>query len=358
MKILVITQKYDLNDANLGAFNIWWDKLAERLEKVYILALEKNSEPRNANITVFSMGKEMGVGKLGRLYNFYKNLFKILPQTDLVFVHMIPLYLILAWLPAKFFRNKLVMWYAGVTMNNWVRLAVWLSDRSVTSQEGALRTKSRKRLVIGHGIDVEKFKCQMSNVKSNGGITILSVGRITPSKGHDLVIKSVADLVKDGYDLNLTIIGGVVQSYHQKYFEYLKDLADKLKIINRVKFVGAVSYDEMPDYYSNAEILVDAVPSGGFDKVILEAMASGVIPLTSNEYIKPVFSENLQKELFFENGDLKCLTEKLKFILDKKLWEDEAVVLKLRNIVVENYSLRTFIDKLFHIFNELAKQKN
>jgi len=363
MKLLIITQKYDLNDANLGAFNIWWEKLAERFDYVYVLALEKKSESPRKNMKVLSMGKERGMGKAGRLFNFYKNLLKILPKTDVVFVHMIPLYLILSWLPAKIFRNKLIMWYAGVTMNNWVRLAVWLSDKSLTSQEGALRTKSRKRLVIGHGIDINKFQLPNYKLQTNSKfqipnsqtITILSVGRITPSKGHDLVIKSVADLIKIGYNLNLKIIGGVVQGYHQKYQESLKKLVAELGVLDKVEFTGAVNYDEMPKYYERAEILVDAVPPGGFDKVILEAMACGTIPITSNGYIKPVFPENLRNEIFFSESSQSELSSKLKLVIDSRLWENEILVLKLRNIVVENYSLGAFIDKIFHVFNELAK---
>lgn len=356
MKILIITQKYDLNDSNLGAFNIWWDKLAERFGGIYILALEKRSEAPNSNVRVLSMGKERGLGKIGRLYNFYKNLFKILTETDLIFIHMIPLYLILAWLPAKIFRNKLVMWYAGVTMNNWVRLAVWLSDVSLTSHEGALRIKSSKRMIIGHGIDTEKFKCQMPNIKNNGEITILSVGRITPSKGHDLAIKTVSDLIKSGYNLKLKIIGGVIQVYHKEYLEKLKQLAGFLNIKDKVEFTGDIDYGEMPKYYNEAQILVDAVPSGGFDKVILEAMASGVIPLTSNKHIRSVFPEYLRDTLFFEEGNRPDLIRKLKLIIDKRLWFNESIVSELRNIVVGDYNLDKFIDKISNIFRELVSK--
>lgn len=353
MKLLIITQKYDINDSNLGAFNIWWDKIAQKTDKIYILALEKHSEARSPNMAVFSMGKEKGLGKMGRLFYFYKNLFKILQETDIVFIHMIPLYLILAWLPAKIFGNKIVMWYAGVTMNNWVRIAVWLSDKSLTSQEGALRTKSKKRLIIGHGIDTEKFQITNNKLQSDREITILSVGRITPSKGHDLVIKAIAELIKNGYKLKLKIIGGVIQSYHQDYLNKLKKMIKELKIEENVEFIGKVDYDQMPGYYNQAQILIDAVPAGGFDKVILEAMASGVVPLTSNEYIKPVFSEDFQEKLFFSEGDCGELELKLKFAIEKRLWENEELVLKLRNVVVENYNLNSFIDKLLHTFNSL-----
>ena len=43
MKILIITQKYDIHDSNLGAFIDWWNRFAEKFQKVYILALEKRS---------------------------------------------------------------------------------------------------------------------------------------------------------------------------------------------------------------------------------------------------------------------------------------------------------------------------
>jgi len=217
--------------------------------------------------------------------------------------------------------------------------------------------------VIGHGIDINKFQLPNYKLQTNSKfqipnsqtITILSVGRITPSKGHDLVIKSVADLIKIGYNLNLKIIGGVVQGYHQKYQESLKKLVAELGVLDKVEFTGAVNYDEMPKYYERAEILVDAVPPGGFDKVILEAMACGTIPITSNGYIKPVFPENLRNEIFFSESSQSELSSKLKLVIDSRLWENEILVLKLRNIVVENYSLGAFIDKIFHVFNELAK---
>lgn len=368
MKILIITQKYDINDSNLGAFNIWWDKLAEKFEKVYILALEKKSQPILSNMEVLSMGKERGLGKIGRLYNFYKNLFKVLSKTDLIFVHMIPLYLILAWLPAKIFRNKLVMWYAGVTMNNWVRLAVWLSDKSLTSHEGALRTKSPKRIVIGHGIDVEKFspfgrssvgrQIPNSKFQIRDEITILSVGRITPSKGHDLAIKAIAELIRNGYRLKLKIVGGVIQSYHQDYLNKLKAMVKELNIEDCVEFTGDVSYNQMPIYYDQAQILVDIVPSGGFDKVMLEAMASGVITLSSNRYVESVFPEHLRTELFFENGNEIELISKLRLIIDKKLWLNESIMSEFRNIVVKNYSLDKFIDRISDIFNKLVFLKS
>ena len=67
VRILIITQKYDINDSNLGAFIDWWDRLAKKFEQIYILTLEKHSEPALSNIEVFSIGKENGIGFLGKI---------------------------------------------------------------------------------------------------------------------------------------------------------------------------------------------------------------------------------------------------------------------------------------------------
>ena len=346
MKILVITQKYDINDSNLGAFIDWWDKLSEKMEKVYVLALEKRSEPTKANMEVLSMGKEEGAGFLRKIFGFYSGFFKTIGKVDAVLVHMIPKYIILSFPVAFILRKPIFMWYTGVTVNRQLKLAVLFCKKVFTAHEAAMRVETKKRIVVGHGIDVNKFKAQSEKRKTDEEIIILSVGRITPSKGHDFIIRAIADLIKSGYSVKLKIIGGVIQEYHQEYFEYLKRLAKDLKINEKVEFLGPVSYDKMPVYLQSAEILINAVPFGGLDKVILEAMASCVIPLTSNSAFTNVFPKNFSKNLVFKQNKIEDLKEKLKHILDKKLYQNEMLCRELREVVVKNHDLNNLIDRI------------
>ena len=345
MKLLVITQKYDVNDSNLGAFIDWWDKLSEKMEKVYVLALLKLSEPTMANMKVISMGKEKGAGIFRKIIGFYSGLFKTIGKADAILVHMIPKYVFLAAPVAFFYRKPIYMWYTGVAANWQLKLAVLFCKKVFTAHEAAMRINTPKRIITGHGIDINKFS--ISNFQfSNDEITILSVGRITPSKGHDFIIRAIADLIKSGYSVKLKIIGGVIQEYHQEYFEYLKRLAKDLKINEKVEFLGPVSYDKMPVYLQSAEILINAVPFGGLDKVILEAMASCVIPLTSNSAFTNVFPKNFSKNLVFKQNKIEDLKEKLKHILDKKLYENEMLCRELREVVVKNHDLNNLIDRI------------
>jgi len=345
MKILIITQKYDINDSNLGAFIAWWNKLAERLEKVYILALEKYSEPTLANMEVISMEKERGIGFLGKIYGFYAGLLKVIGKSDAILVHMVPKYVILAAPVAFFYRKPIFMWYTGVALHWQLRLAVLFCHKVFTAHEAAMRVNTPKRIITGHGINVNLFK--ISNIKYQiSDVTILSVGRITPSKQHDFIIRAIADLIKSGYSVKLKIIGGIIQNYHQGYFEYLKRLAKDLKINGKIEFLGPVSYDKMPAYLQNSDILINAVPFGGLDKVVLEAMASGVIPLTSNSAFKNVFPEKIAESLIFEQDSEKSLKSKLKNVLDSHLYQSVALTQKLREVVVKNHNLDNLIPRL------------
>ncbi len=346
MKLLIITQKYDFNDSNLGAFIDWWNRLAEKFKQIYILALEKRSEPTMPNMEVISMGKEKGIGFLRKIYGFYVGLFKIIGKTDAILVHMIPKYVIMTAPVAFFYRKPIYMWYTGVSVHWQLRLAVIFCKKVFTAHKAAMRVNTPKRIITGHGIDIQKF--QISNLKSQTSdeITILSVGRITPSKGYDFVICAIADLISIGYNLKLKIIGGVIQNYHEKYFESLKKLAKNLQVEKNIEFSGSVSHNKMLEYFQNAYILINAVTFGGLDKVVLEAMASGVIPLTSNDAFTDVFPKTIAGDLIFSEKDSNDLKNKLKNIIDKKLYQNEALHHELRNIVVEKHNLNILIDKI------------
>lgn len=348
MKILIITQKYDSNDSNLGVFVDWWDRLAEKMEKIYILALEKRSEPLKSNIEVFSMGKEKDAGFFRKFLGFYSGLLKNIGKADAILVHMIPKYVILTAPIAFIYRKQIFMWYTGVAANRDLRIAVKFCRKIFTAHEAAMRIDTPKRVITGHGIDTEKFKVKSLKLKINDEIIILSIGRITPSKGHDLIIRTVADLIKDGYNIKLKIIGGVIQDYHQKYLESLKKLASDLKINEAVEFSGPVSYEKMPEYLGNSKVLINAVPFGGLDKVVLEAMSSGIISLSSNGAFLSVFPQEVSTDLFFKVRDLEDLKNKLKNILDKKLYQNDGLRHELRDVVIKNHNLDNLINRIIN----------
>ena len=108
--------------------------------------------------------------------------------------------------------------------------------------------------------------------RSNNDKIILFVGRIDPLKGLDRLIKALSYL-RHIQGLRLVIIGGDEHSQHE--IERLHKLACDLNIQKAVTFLGLVRHEQLPYFYSAADVCV--VPSyyESFGLVALESLACG-----------------------------------------------------------------------------------
>ena len=105
MRVLLITQEIDENSALLGVTLTWIRHLAPKVDHVAVLALSVGAANLPANVSLYSMGKERSANKLFLLKNFYRHLWGLLRrrEVDVVFVHMVPRYAILAAPLARLF---------------------------------------------------------------------------------------------------------------------------------------------------------------------------------------------------------------------------------------------------------------
>jgi phosphatidylinositol alpha-1,6-mannosyltransferase len=107
------------------------------------------------------------------------------------------------------------------------------------------------------------------------GVAILSVGRLVPNKGHDRLVRAVADVRAKGIDARLTVAGGGPELAN------VQALADDLRIADAVRFAGAVDDAELDVLYRSADIfaMLSTPVAGeveGFGIVFLEANAYGL----------------------------------------------------------------------------------
>ena len=342
MKLLIITQKVDFNDDNLGFLHRWLEKFAERLDKLYVICLWKGEYSLPGNVIVFSMGKEEIIGKLGQLARLQKNLFKILPDVDGVFVHMNPIFAVLSFPLTKIFNKKLILWYAHGSVSFLLKLAEKLVDKIVTSSLDGCRIKSKKIRVLGQGIDIDQFKPSVFEDKKDSKLKILSIGRISPVKDQETLIKAIDILINEKAikNIEVKIIGTPIEDYEKDYLAKLKNLMREKKLGNYIKFLGGIPYREIASCYQNSDLLINTSFTGSMDKVVLEAMASGCLVLNCNE----AYKEILDKRYMFEKRDFKDLASK---ILNLKDVERDG---SLREIVVKNHNLDNLIYKIINIY--------
>lgn len=343
MKLLIITQKVDIDDDNLGFFHQWIEKFSERLDKVYVICLWEGKHNLPQNVSVFSMGKEKGISKIGQLIRLQKHLIQILSRVDGVFVHMCPIYVVLSFPLVKVFKKKMILWFLHKSVNWKLKLAKKCVDKILTASGESCRLKNRKKIeIVGHGIDIKKFQIPNSKLQINSKFQILSVGRISPIKDQETLIEAVDILVnqKNIKDIEVKFLGTPLEKQEKVYFEKLKNLVSKKKLEDCIKFLGSVSNNEMPRCYQNSDLVVNLSDTGSIDKVVLEAMASGRLVLTCNE----AFENILDNKYLFKKKDPNNLAEK---IINLRGVKKDA---NLREIVTKNHNLDNLIDKIISKF--------
>jgi len=140
----------------------------------------------------------------------------------------------------------------------------------------ALGIDSARITPLRNGVDLELFqpgdRATQRLELGMQGFSMLSVGHLQSHKGHDLVIQALPALP----DASLYVAGSGPDR------KKLEDLAQTLKVQERVHFLGSLSQSELKRYYGSADALVLASSREGWANVLLESMACGTPVIASN----------------------------------------------------------------------------
>lgn len=118
-------------------------------------------------------------------------------------------------------------------------------------------------------IDQERARRRLN---LNGEDVLLFVGRLVPIKGLDRLLMAISYLERKR-PMKLLVIGGDEQSPPSR--EDLKNLTKELGISDHVTFFGFVDHEELPWFYSVADVCVIPSFHESFGLVALESLACG-----------------------------------------------------------------------------------
>jgi glycosyltransferase involved in cell wall biosynthesis len=190
------------------------------------------------------------------------------------------------------------------------------------------------------GIDLNVFKPTLSQTLMNeyeGKRILIHSTDFTPIKGTNLIIQALPMIV-DEFNNALLLITSTVQNEKEK--ERLLKQARNLGIEQNIKFLGFLPYDQLPAYYSLAEVLLQAgvgVMAGAtsMSLPVKEAMACGTPAIRH-----PVTNEDVEDNIsgyLVDATDTKRYAEAVRKILkDRK--KTELMGSSARETVVSKYS--------------------
>ena len=171
----------------------------------------------------------------------------------------------------RFLRHKL----------NNARFSVVCSDYFCKHLKQEMRLDNPEHVHLNyHGLDprvTQRRGKSSAEIEVRAEVfSIVSIGRLVPTKGHDTLISACAMLLKNDIPVTLQIVGsGPLE-------QRLRELAISLGIEKQVRFHGAMAFDdvlktlEQADAFVLAPRLIPGQPPDGIPNVIAEAMALGV----------------------------------------------------------------------------------
>ena len=197
LNLLIITQKVDKNDPILGFFHRWIEEFAKHCAQVSVICLQEGEHTLPANVSVYSLGKEKHIGKLTQLIRLYSYILTHRKEYDAVFVHMNPEYLVLAGVFFRLLGKKVGLWYAHGAVSLYLRVGIFFSHIVFTSTDEGLRVYTKKKCVMGQGIDTNHFN--KKEIQKDTILRLITVGRLSPSKNIETLLKACARLSQKIY---------------------------------------------------------------------------------------------------------------------------------------------------------------
>lgn len=166
-------------------------------------------------------------------------------------------------------------------------------------------------------------------------------------KGQEYIIKAIKELLDDGIDnIEYQLVG-------PGNSDRLKKIAEKYNILDRIKFIGPITHDEIFEWLDKIDIYAQPSCTEGLPRSVIEAMSRGCPCIGSKVGGIP---ELINNEYLFRKKNVKEIVDVLKkMILNKGNVSKEA----RRNFEYsKRYCNDVLMEKKNKFYEEIRKEKN
>jgi glycosyltransferase involved in cell wall biosynthesis len=332
LRLVFVTQSVDPAHPVLAATVDKVAALAERVDEVVVLADTAVDSALPPNCRARSFRASTRAGRGARFELALASELRIRGVRAVV-AHMCPVYALAAAPLARPLRVPVVLWFAHWHDSALLRAAERVSTAVVSVDRRSFPFASRKLAAIGHGIDVSRFAC--ASRPAGATLTVLALGRCSPSKGLDVVIRAVAKT-----DARLVVRGPALTADERRHRAELERLVAELGVGDRIDLGDAVPRAAVPELFAGADVLVSNMRAGAPDKVVYEASASCVPVVASSA----VFDDLVDPELRFERDSPEGLAETLRLLGARPPLERQAIGRELRRRVENRHTVGAWAD--------------
>jgi len=200
---------------------------------------------------------------------------------------------------------------------------------------------SKEIRVIYNGVDESAFVPSLSNTRANGEIKVLFSGNLSTRKGAQWLLPILNKL-----NSNITIL-------YTSGLRGAETLAKHPRLIN----IGRVSYEDMPQLYRSADILLFPTVREGFGLAAAEAMSCGLPVVASNCSSLPELVDHAKGGYLCGLGDVESFANKIKLLADNKSLRSEMGQYN-RAKVEEMFTLNRMFSEYKELFENVIVEKS
>lgn len=142
-----------------------------------------------------------------------------------------------------------------------------------------------------------------------GQLRLAYAGLLMPYKGAHLLVEALAHLHRAGISFECTLAG---DSTSPEYLDRLRAIAAESGFLDRLRFPGYLGKGELAALFARSNVLVfPSVFAEPFGKTQIEAMAAGMLAVSSGSGGAGEIIRHAENGLLFRAGDARDLAEKL-----------------------------------------------
>ena len=226
------------------------------------------------------------------------------------------------------------------------------SETGGDSAEKDLGVPREKIELVRSGLDLSAFEVVTTRdlLRSGLGVDaghhlVVYMGRLRPVKGVEYGIRAFASALKQRPDIHMAIAGEGEQS------EYLKSLAAKLGVADRVSFLGV--RNDVPELLAAADSVVLPSLNEGFPRTAIEAMAAAKPVVATNVGGTPEAVIDGATGILMPPKDIEALSAAIVRLVD-----DPELQARMgsagRERAVKNYSIELYVSRLDEMYRRYS----
>ncbi len=226
--------------------------------------------------------------------------------------------------------------------------AIWKKASALVACSEGLKSRALRFMpsaaidVIPNGVDLERFFPSKTTQLSDE-LKLVTAGRLSVTKRIEMLIDAVDLLIKQGYKVRFSIIGGGAAE------ESLRQLIIEKNLTPFIELTGRVEPEKIPDFYRGSAIYISATMQEGMSNAMLEAMASGLPVITTRcEGVEELIVDN---GIIVEQASAEPIAEAIKELaIDRNRCEQMSIGARTR---VEQFTWKNVADEYLDCYRKI-----